>query len=823
MTFFMKNKTKIDNNKSNDTIMTHKKIVMFLENIDNERFYIDSINPERKTLQKKIGVNEEIKRHKREISSLNKEDEIQNQLNKDRKHQDLNQQIQTKEHTAMIKHSQIQIQEQLVNKLIEESKKKEEKITLSQKEIKEKEKIIRDIQEQLNKKKTWIIENNHFTEQLSREFEQNNRLLSKTQEELIKKNKELNISKKELQEIKEENDDLLNEIFLRNKIIETIKKQFEEQDTLLLGKTQQIKTLQSHSKSRNTESNRQKQHLQENVDAFKIEVKTRNKIIENIQKQLMQNQLMQIEHTNTNEQIQEELNWSKQLLQKTQNTLEEKQRDLVSKENELLTQGLQCQKVCADLDMLRSEIDSRNRIIENIEKQLVEEQTNLIEKIQLVEHFETELENKQKKIEKQSIEINNIQISLGKKEQKIIDLKTELKDRLNDLEFRNNDLNAKIELINQLEKNLENSLQEVKEKNIQLLANKQELKELHDELNQTRINSQKKWIDFVLANIEIRDDRKQIEELNLKLEHREKILQESQSKLQQITQEFTTKREIFAEKLETLNKEITIRSKVLNEIEKQLADKQMLLTEKTLLVETLQTDLATKNNELNTRIRKHEEAQGNINSLQTAVITRNHIINILKRQLIENQTGFLEKTSFVEQQCEKFKQQQNFIKEIKTELVRKNNELLSYRQEIEEKDSGLQHLRGEMNKREKDLEITQQEIFDLMKQFQGMFSKLKTITTSSEPIIKMLENQLLERTSSLNVLKKDQFTLHDEKKSYAGDIEHIIINQQENMNHFIDDNKLKEKLQISNDVEKCLHHTFDDHLKTKKSKNEELK
>ena len=384
-----------------------------------------------------------------------------------------------------------------------------------------------------------------------------------------------------------------------------------------------------------------------------------------------------------------------------QDKQEQKQQELIKKDNELFAQGLQLQKVCAELDMVRGEIDSRNRIIEDIEKQLAEEQTHLVEKTQLAEHFQGELEHKQKKIEKQAEELNLIRIQLEKKEQKIIDIKTELNDRLKDLEFRNSELNGKQELINQLEKDLKKSLQDLHEKNKQLLASKRELKEQDDELNQIRRDSEKKWIDFVLANIEIRDDREQIKELNLKLEQREKLLQETQGKFEQINQEFITNREELGERLETLNKDLVTRSKLLEELEKQLTDRQMLLVEKTQMSETLQTELAASDHELRTHMWDDEEKQGNIDSLQTEIISRNHIIDALRKQLTENQIGLLEKTSCMEQLCEKLEEQQRFVKETEIELVRKNNELRSSRQDFEKKDSELHSSANRIGSRKK--------------------------------------------------------------------------------------------------------------------------
>ena len=813
------------------TIQLHENIDAFLEKIGNERLFRDTKNSIKIQSQGVHDMNDETRAAEEEYLSIKGktkallgEVEIRNRQVENLEHQILKRQTQLVEKSEIVKRleTELEIQDQSVMTFNKEIEEKQEDIIILQEEIKERDKIIQDIQGQLTEKQTWIVENNNFTEQLSRELEQNNRLIKKTKGELKRRKEELNISLKELQEKKEKMDELHSEISLRNTIIETMEKQLEEQQIALMEKTKLVETLQEGIKERNEEIIAQKQNLQGRLDAFHIEVETRNRIIENFRKQLSENQTNLIEHTSVAEKLQEELKRKKYLLQETKEKQEQKQHDLIQKDNELFAQGLQLQKACAELDMVRGEIDSRNRIIEDIEKQLTEEQTHLVEKTQLAEHLQGELENKQKKVEKQEEELNLIRIQLEKKEQKITDINTELNDRLNDLEFRNSELNGKQELINQLEKDLKESLQSLHEKNTQLLASKRELKEQDDELNQVRRDSEKKWIDFILANIEIRDDREQIKGLNLKLEQREKLLQEARCKFEQINQEFITNREELGERLKTLNKDLMIRSKLLEDLEKQLTDRQMLLVEKTQMSEIHQTELATGDHELRPRMWDDAEKKGNIDSLQTEIISRNHIIEALRKQLTENQIGLLEKTSCTEQLCEKLEEQQHIITETEIELVTKNNELRSNKQDFEKKDSELLHLQTELEVKRKELEIKQQEKANLLKQFQEMFTKLKVTTITNEPIIKMFENQN-EKDNPYSIFKVEQRSIQDQKKSLAGDIDHIIKSGQEHMDQFYEDITWTEKIRFGNENEKCFDHSPDDDLKTKKLKDEESK
>jgi hypothetical protein len=62
-----------------------------------------------------------------------------------------------------------------------------------------------------------------------------------------------------------------------------------------------------------------------------------------------------------------------------------------------------------------------------------------------------------------------------------------------------------------------------------------------------------------------------------------------------------------------------------------------------------------------------------------------------------------------------------------------------------------------------------------------------------------------------------------EKKSLAGDIDHIMKNEAEHQGQLHGDITWKENIRICDEIEKCLDHTTEDHLKTKKLKDEESK
>jgi hypothetical protein len=122
-----------------------------------------------------------------------------------------------------------------------------------------------------------------------------------------------------------------------------------------------------------------------------------------------------------------------------------------------------------------------------------------------------------------------------------------------------------------------------------------------------------------------------------------------------------------------------------------------------------------------------------------------------------------------------------------------------------------------------DLQIKQQEMTDLTKRFQEMSTKLMVTTVHKEPTLEMLESQSSEKENPLFILKDDQLMIQSEKKSLAGDIDHFIEKREEYTGQLHDGTTWKDELRICNEIEKCLDHASDDHLKTKKLKDEDPK
>ena len=93
-----------------------------------------------------------------------------------------------------------------------------------------------------------------------------------------------------------------------------------------------------------------------------------------------------------------------------------------------------------------------------------------------------------------------------------------------------------------------------------------------------------------------------------------------------------------------------------------------------------------------------------------------------------------------------------------------------------------------------DLQIKQQEITDLTKRFQDMNTSLKVMTINKEPTTKMLEIQSDGKDTSLCILKDEQPIIQVEKKSLAGDIDHIIQSREEHTDQHHDESTLEKRI-----------------------------
>jgi chromosome segregation ATPase len=231
----------------------------------------------------------------------------------------------------------------------------------------------------------------------------------------------------------------------------------------------------------------------------------------------------------------------------------------------------------------------------------------------------------------------------------------------------------------------------------------------------------------------------------------------------------------------------------------------------------MEIELMKKNDELKVHIeeletikREHQEKTIEIDQIKRDLRVRldqldekSLMICQLKNELENQQTQF---TSVIT----------NFGT-VKHEADTKTMETEKLREALRIRHATLDQLKMELSEKEMECELKTKEIASLveeLKKNQGNIKKQQD---------EWSESQLERKDGSLNILNDAQPIIQNEKKSIAGDIDHIIKNGEEHLGQLHEDITWKEKLRICNEIEKCLDHTADDHLKTKKLKDEESK
>jgi chromosome segregation ATPase len=749
-------------------------------------------------------------------------------------------------------------------------KEKKEEVASLQQLLQTRNGIIRDIETQLVERQTWIVENNHFTEQLSRELAQSERVTTKIKEELNRKNDALQTAMEKLERNSDEIDELRRTVLSRNKIIETIEKQMENQQLFLIKKSVDIETLQDDLKNRTEAMEKQKKQMQrfhEELGNFQMEIGEKNKIIENISKQLFENQTNFIENRIGVERLQSDMERHRQLLQETSEKLERTQQQLVMKDDELQAQGLRLQAVSIELDMIHGEIDSRNRIIEDLEQQLASEQINLVEKTQMVEHLESEVAGKKTVGKTKEKELNLLALQIENLKHELFDVTSELHERLADEESNRTLIRQKEEFIVQLEKDLDTTTEELNEKENDLALSKRELLRTENELGQLKKDSEKKWVDFILKNIELRDSKEQINELELKLDQKNTLFQNINDEMKKKTSDFQLQSQQMKETIETLTSENESRGRLIDELGKQLTSQQMTLMEKSQFADNLQSELEKRKSDLETRMVDFHDMQAVVDSLHSEISARNCIIDDMKKQLTENQTLLLKKTLNRDQLFGTLKQQDI---NLQSQLEKSHQDICMYRNELEKLNTERQQMMLQMDQIKQDLRkrlgeldekclligqlkselhTTQTQCASLRNECGAVKRKLDIKTNelaNLQDILKMshsvndqltiklsennFEGELKEKTLSEKkampniIIKEVPADVEPEKKLLAGDLSELKKEGTDNkMLHPPEDITWKEKLRICNEIEKCLDHTAEDHIKTKKLKNEDSK
>ncbi|MFH1014112.1 MAG: PAS domain-containing protein, partial [Thermoplasmatota archaeon] len=519
-----------------------------------------------------------------------------------------------------------------------------------------------------------------------------------------------------------------------------------------------------------------------------------------------------------------------------------------------------------ELRLKGEDVEAKHLEVIDLRKQITEGKIGLMEKSQIIERLKNEVEKSkneeafkericqelQKELtEKQAeIKLNGEELLTGERtiQQMQLDFQKLHKDRTikgEDIQAIQVKLDGKEHEISMLQEEIEKKTKEFQEmqtrfeeerkssKKIEfeisieeLLNNQSELTQKLQELPKIKTELQEKQYEIEMLNAEVETRNKLIEEMKRQLTEKQTVLIERLQDTERLQAELTKQNQELPKKNEALlglNGEVI---RLQQELEKKTADLTHIRTERDNLhfvfdhmENSIPSSLIIVNNDniITTWNKKAEELFG---VPATTVVGMNiSQVDLMGKERVRD--GF--------EQCKK-KKEPVTIHSVSLKGDSENRILTNISQIPLLDDAG--EFQGMMLVIDDvtdfvgiqtDLQIKQQEITDLTKRFQDIYTSLKVTTINKEPATKMLETQSEGKESDLCILKDDQPIIQVEKKSLAGDIDHIIQSGEEHTEQHHEESTWKKELRICNEIEKCLDHASDDHLKTKKLKDEESK
>jgi chromosome segregation ATPase len=154
---------------------------------------------------------------------------------------------------------------------------------------------------------------------------------------------------------------------------------------------------------------------------------------------------------------------------------------------------------------------------------------------------------------------------------------------------------------------------------------------------------------------------------------------------------------------------------------------------------------------------------------------------------------------------------------VKQELDTKTMEMEKAQAALRVSHTDVDHLTIKLSEKKMEGELKTKEIASFFEQWK------KSQGTINKEQVEWLESLLNKKEKSPSSLKEEASDIPAATKSLAGDIDHIMKTGEEHQNQLHDNITWKEELRICNEIEKCLDHSTEDHLKTKKLKDEEPK
>jgi FkbM family methyltransferase len=333
------------------------------------------------------------------------------------------------------------------------------------------------------------------------------------------------------------------------------------------------------------------------------------------------------------------------VLKKKNQELEQKQKVIEQKNNELKEKNQELDQKQKVIEKKNSELKEKNQELDQKQKVIEQKNNELKEKNQ-------ELEQKQKVIEQKNNELKEKNQELEQK-QKVIEQKN------NELKEKNQELEQKQKVIEQKNNELKEKNQELEQKQKVIEQKNNELKEKNQELDQKQKVIEKKNSELKEKNQELEQKQKVIEqknnelkEKNQELDQKQKVIEQKNNELKEKNQELEQKQKVIEQKnneLKEKNQELEQKQKVIEQKNNELKEKNQELEQKQKVIEQKNNELKEKNQEL-------DQKQKVINKLELIYEKQNYKYSCLMDSL-QNISTVSVKTNPIE----KYKQYKNLL------------------------------------------------------------------------------------------------------------------------------------------------------------------
>jgi len=194
---------------------------------------------------------------------------------------------------------------------------------------------------------------------------------------------------------------------------------------------------------------------------------------------------------------------------------------------------------------------------------------------------------------------------------------------------------------------------------------------------------------------------------------------------------------LLRQEIEDLNREVASRSKIVDDMVRQCFEKQSLFTEKSMQVETLQSDARRRDDETET--------------LHLEIETRNKIIDTIQSQLTQSQSQLIENSCLTDQLSDELEWNRNLLAETRDELSKLEEELLTKTHE-----GALQH--DEIEKVQDELELLREEFVTrgrLIEEMEEQFADQQMLVAAKTQELATLQVKLRQRNEELEETFRD--------------------------------------------------------------------